>query len=157
MPPSPPPDVFTHTRHYQLLLLIIYSVCLFALLAFAYVPALSAIDRWLFHMYLFIGAGLIITSKRCWIKGVQIFHILFIAMFVFIPLLATAPCLLALHMAIVVSTLALRAECGWKCPVNTMECHAEKLCGRAYLEMINFNVVFWCSGAVTLMRWLWTS
>ena len=149
-----PADAPTYARHYQLLLLTIYTVCLLALLALAYAPALAAVDAWVLRAYVAIGVGLVVTSRQRWLTGVQVFHILYTATFVLTPLLATAPCVLAVHLVLVVSTLALRAECGGECPVNTMECGSEKVYDESLIDQVNFNAFFWCSGAVTLVRWL---
>ena len=154
MPASPPANAPTYALHYQLLLLTVYAVCLLSLLALAYAPTLSAFDTWLLRAYVAIGIGLIVTSRWRWLTGVQVFHILFTAAFVLVPLLATAPCMLAVHLVLVMSTLALRAECGGECPVNTMECDSVKMYNESLIDQINFNVVFWCSGAATLVRWI---
>ena len=149
-----PTDAPTYARHYQLLLLTIYTVCLLALLALVYAPALAAVDAWVLRAYVAIGVGLVVTSRQRWLTGVQVCHILYTATFVLTPLLATAPCVLAVHLVLVVSTLALRAECGGECPVNTMECDSEKVYDESLIDQVNFNAVFWCSGAATLVRWL---
>ena len=149
-----PADTCAYARHYQLLLLTIYTVTLLVLLALVYAPALAAVDAWVLRAYVAIGVGLVVTSRQRWLKGVQVFHILYTATFVLTPLLATAPCVLAVHLVLVVSTLALRAECGGECPVNTMECGSEKMYNESLIDLVNFNVVFWCSGAATLVRWL---
>ena len=149
-----PVDAPTYARHYQLLLLTNYTVCLLALLALVYAPALAAVDAWVLRAYVAIGVGLIVTSRQRWLMGVQVFHILYTATFVLTPLLATAPCVLAVHLVLVVSTLALRAECSGECPVNTMECDSEKVYDESLIDQVNFNAFFWCSGAATLVRWL---
>lgn len=149
-----PADAPTYARHYQLLLLTIYTVCLLALLALAYAPTLAAVDAWVLRAYVAIGVGLVVTSRQRWLTGVQVCHILYTTTFVLTPLLATAPCVLAVHLVLVVSTLALRAECGGECPVNTMECGSEKVYDESLIDQVNFNAFFWCSGAVTLVRWL---
>lgn len=148
-------DAPTYARHYELLLMTTYMVCLVSLLALAYAHTLATVDTWVLRTYIALGIGLVVTGRLHWLMGVQVLHILYTAMFVLVPLLATSPCVLAVHLVVVMSTLALRAECDGECPVNTMECDSEKIYNESLIHKVNFNVVFWCSGAATLVRWLW--
>ena len=148
-------DAPTYARHYKLLLMTTYMVCLVSLLALLYVPTLTTVDTWVLCTYVALGIGVVVTGRQHWLICVQVLHILYSAMFVLVPLLAKSPCVLAVHLVVVMSTLALRAECDGECPVNTMECDSEKIYNESLVDKVNFNTVFWCSGAATLVRWLW--
>ena len=111
-------------------------------------------DLLLIYVYLVIQIGLLIAIAIDWVGLIQYLHILFTAMFVIVPLFATSPILFAFHMIVTLCTLAARSECDGKCPVNTLEKDEEKIYNESIVDQINFNLVFWSSGIVTIIRWV---
>lgn len=153
--PAAKPEDATYAWHYQLMRLSIYIILLLVQIALALTPAHGAVDRWLLHVYTMVGIGLLVTCRLRWFMCLQWLHITFTMGFVMTPFLAHAPPLLAVHLILVLSTLALRAECDGKCVINTMECDSEKVYDESLVDrLINFNVLFWLSGAATLVKWL---
>jgi hypothetical protein len=143
------PTSFDHQRH-SLQVSGLFMFVLEALLL--RYGCLGSLDATLVWTYVGIQSGLLFTMTVGHTL-LQWFHVGYTAMFVLVPLLAQNPGVLALHLMMVLFTLALRAECG-VCPVNTMERDAEKIYNESVVDRINFNLVFWCSGTATIGRWL---
>lgn len=116
--------------------------------------SLTYVDACLVWLYVLIQCGLFVCVSTQQTTIIQCLHILYTAMFVLVPVLATSQYLYALHMVVIIITFGLRSDCSGECPINTMEHDSKKIYNEDLVDKINFNVFFASSGFFTLIKWL---
>ena len=145
---TPPKDIYTKSKTFLYITTPLFLVIECAL--FFYLNA--SIDQVLIVLCVLTQGALLYGLYNKLSVVIQVAHVIFaLFMFLFIPFLGASHAVLCFHVMACLLTLAVRADYGG-CPISKSEGDASKIYRSISQLRINYNVLFFVCGCVSLIR-----